>query len=72
MKSLSFSFSSDFAMQRFDRDSEVFKMIQENKESRATPRQSNTFKMLQEVLEADEKGETCRQLLLFFFSIQFV
>lgn len=45
-------------MQRFDRDSEVYKMIQENKESRAAPRQSNTFKMLQEVLEADEKGET--------------
>ncbi|XP_012718757.2 PDZ and LIM domain protein 2 [Fundulus heteroclitus] len=49
------SSSSDFAMQRFDRDSEVYKMIQENKESRAAPRQSNTFKMLQEVLEADEK-----------------
>lgn len=32
-------------------------MIQENKESRAAPRQSNTFKMLQEVLEADERGE---------------
>ncbi|XP_051951105.1 PDZ and LIM domain protein 2-like [Xyrauchen texanus] len=47
--------SSDFAMQRFDRDSEVYKMIQENKESRTAPRQSNTFKMLQEVLEADEK-----------------
>ncbi|KAG1974150.1 PDZ and LIM domain protein [Pimephales promelas] len=47
--------SSDFAMQRFDRESEVYKMIQENKESRAAPRQSNTFKMLQEVLEADEK-----------------
>lgn len=42
-------------MQRFDRESEVYKMIQENKESRAAPRQSNTFKMLQEVLEADEK-----------------
>lgn len=50
------SSSSDFAMQRFDRDSEVYKMIQENKESRTAPRQSNTFKMLQEVLEADEKG----------------
>lgn len=31
-------------------------MIQENRESRAAPRQSNTFKMLQEVLEADERG----------------
>uniref|UniRef100_A0A3P9IHD7 PDZ and LIM domain protein 2 n=1 Tax=Oryzias latipes TaxID=8090 RepID=A0A3P9IHD7_ORYLA len=54
------SSSSDFAMQRFDRDSEVFKMIQENKESRTTPRQSNTFKMLQEVLEADEKEAALR------------
>lgn len=44
-------------MQRFDKESEVYKMIQENKESRTAPRQSNTFKMLQEVLEADEKGE---------------
>ncbi|KAF0033437.1 hypothetical protein F2P81_013503 [Scophthalmus maximus] len=50
------SSSSDFAMQRFDRDSEVYKMIQENKESRTAPRQSNTFKLLQEVLEADEKA----------------
>ncbi|KAM8865838.1 PDZ and LIM domain protein 2 [Synchiropus picturatus] len=49
------SSGSDFAMQRFDRDSEVYKMIQENRESRSAPRQSNTFKMLQEVLEADEK-----------------
>lgn len=31
-------------------------MIQENKEARVAPRQSNTFKMLQEVLEADERG----------------
>ncbi|XP_062855372.1 PDZ and LIM domain protein 2 [Trichomycterus rosablanca] len=52
--------SSDFAMQRFDRDSEVYKMIQENKESRAAPRQSNTFKMLQEVLEADENEAAIR------------
>lgn len=56
VSSLCSSSSSDFAMQRFDRDSEVYKMIQENKESRTAPRQSNTFKMLQEVLEADEKG----------------
>ncbi|RXN20184.1 PDZ and LIM domain 2-like protein [Labeo rohita] len=52
--------SSDFAMQKFDRDSEVYKMIQENKESRAAPRQSSTFKMLQEVLEADEKEAAIR------------
>lgn len=47
-------------MQRFDRDSEVYKMIQENKESRVAPRQSNTFKMLQEVLEADENEAAIR------------
>ncbi|XP_039625552.1 PDZ and LIM domain protein 2 [Polypterus senegalus] len=51
--------SSD-TMQKFDRDSEVYKMIQENKESRAAPRQSNTFRMLQEVLEADEKEAAAR------------
>ncbi|XP_061527491.1 PDZ and LIM domain protein 2 [Phycodurus eques] len=49
------SSSSEPVMQKFDKDSEVYKMIQENKESRTAPRQSNTFKMLQEVLEADEK-----------------
>ncbi|MBN3300560.1 PDLI2 protein, partial [Amia calva] len=51
---------SEVAMQKFDRDSEVYKMIQENKESRAAPRQSNTFRMLQEVLEADEKEAAVR------------
>ncbi|KAM9858936.1 PDZ and LIM domain protein 2 isoform 1-T2 [Aulostomus maculatus] len=54
------SSSSDFVMQKFDKDSEVYKMIQENKESRTPPRQSNTFKMLQEVLEADEKEAALR------------
>ncbi|XP_032372924.1 PDZ and LIM domain protein 2 [Etheostoma spectabile] len=54
------SSSSEFAMQKFDRDSEVYKMIQENKESRSAPRQSNTFKILQEVLEADEKEAALR------------
>ncbi|KAM6930355.1 PDZ and LIM domain protein 2 isoform 1-T1 [Xenentodon cancila] len=54
------SSSSDFAMQKFDKDSEVYKMIQENKEYRTAPRQSNTFKMLQEVLEADEKEAALR------------
>ncbi|XP_019908480.2 PDZ and LIM domain protein 2 isoform X2 [Esox lucius] len=54
------SSSSDSVMQRFDRDSEVYKMIQENKESRTAPRQSNTFRMLQEVLEADEKEAVIR------------
>ncbi|XP_054630247.1 PDZ and LIM domain protein 2 isoform X2 [Dunckerocampus dactyliophorus] len=49
------SSSSESIMQKFDKDSEVYKMIQDNRESRVAPRQSNTFKMLQEVLEADEK-----------------
>ncbi|XP_035236027.1 PDZ and LIM domain protein 2 [Anguilla anguilla] len=52
--------NSDLSMQKFDRDSEVYKMIQENKESRAAPRQSSTFRMLQEVLEADEKEAALR------------
>nr|XP_015196203.1 PREDICTED: PDZ and LIM domain protein 2 isoform X1 [Lepisosteus oculatus] len=52
--------SSDAGMQRFDRDSEVYKMIQENKESRSAPRQSSTFRLLQEVLEADEKEAALR------------
>lgn len=58
-------------MQRFDRESEVYKMIQENKDSRAAPRQSNTFKMLQEVLEADEKGKshTLAYLLQFLTAL---
>lgn len=54
------SSSSDFAMERFDRESEVYKLIRENKESRSAPRQSNTFKLLQEVLEADEKEAALR------------
>lgn len=50
-------------MQRINHDSEVYKMIQENRESRAAPRQSNTFRMLQEVLEADERGSELTVLL---------
>nr|XP_005992651.1 PREDICTED: PDZ and LIM domain protein 2 [Latimeria chalumnae] len=54
--------SSDFdpAMKRFDQESEVYKMIQENRESKRAPRQSSTFHMLQEVLEADEKEAAAR------------
>ncbi|KAK7934182.1 hypothetical protein WMY93_005078 [Mugilogobius chulae] len=51
----SLSLSADIAMQKYDKESEVYKMIQENRGSNNVPRQSNTFKMLQEVLEADEK-----------------
>lgn len=41
-------------------DSEVFKMLQENREGRAAPRQSSSFRLLQEVLEAEERGEALR------------
>ncbi|EPY84535.1 hypothetical protein CB1_000471003 [Camelus ferus] len=37
-------------------DSEVFKMLQENREARLPPRQSSSFRLLQEALEAEERG----------------
>ncbi|XP_055975112.1 PDZ and LIM domain protein 2 [Sorex fumeus] len=39
-----------------DEDSEVYKMLQENREGRAPPRQSSSFRLLQEALEAEERG----------------
>ncbi|XP_049625441.1 PDZ and LIM domain protein 2 [Suncus etruscus] len=39
-----------------EEDSEVFKMLQENREGRGAPRQSSSFRLLQEALEAEEKG----------------
>ncbi|XP_069432135.1 PDZ and LIM domain protein 2 isoform X3 [Ovis canadensis] len=39
-------------------DSEVFKMLQENREARMAPRQSSSFRLLQEALEAEERGGT--------------
>ncbi|CAD7686884.1 unnamed protein product [Nyctereutes procyonoides] len=41
-----------------DEDSEVYKMLQENREGRVAPRQSSSFRLLQEALEAEEKGGT--------------
>ncbi|KAK2093808.1 hypothetical protein P7K49_027546 [Saguinus oedipus] len=41
-----------------DEDSEVFKMLQENREGRVAPRQSSSFRLLQEALEAEERGGT--------------
>lgn len=32
-------------------------MLQENREGRVAPRQSSSFKLLQEALEAEERGE---------------
>uniref|UniRef100_A0A8C9JPJ0 PDZ and LIM domain protein 2 n=1 Tax=Panthera tigris altaica TaxID=74533 RepID=A0A8C9JPJ0_PANTA len=39
-------------------DSEVYKMLQENGEGRVAPRQSSSFRLLQEALEAEERGGT--------------
>ncbi|XP_058146022.1 PDZ and LIM domain protein 2 isoform X2 [Dasypus novemcinctus] len=41
-----------------EEDSEVLKMLQENREGRAAPRQSSSFRLLQEALEAEERGGT--------------
>lgn len=41
-----------------EEDSEVFKMLQENRQGRAPPRQSSSFRLLQEALEAEERGGT--------------
>ncbi|NXO56717.1 PDLI2 protein, partial [Aramus guarauna] len=49
------SLGSEPAMRRLEEDSEVYKMLQENRELRAAPRQSSTFRLLQEALE-DESG----------------
>ncbi|NXB50989.1 PDLI2 protein, partial [Leucopsar rothschildi] len=48
---------SEPAMKRLEEDSEVYKMLQENRELRAAPRQSSTFRLLQEALEDEEGGE---------------
>ncbi|XP_064031535.1 PDZ and LIM domain protein 2 [Pogoniulus pusillus] len=49
------SLGSEPAMRRLEEDSEVYKMLQANRELRAAPRQSSTFRLLQEALE-DEDG----------------
>lgn len=48
---------SELAMRRLEEDSEVYKMLQENRELRAAPRQSSTFRLLQEALEDEGGGE---------------
>ncbi|XP_041280725.1 PDZ and LIM domain protein 2 isoform X1 [Onychostruthus taczanowskii] len=47
---------SEPAMRRLEEDSEVYKMLQQNRELRAAPRQSSTFRLLQEALEDEEGG----------------
>lgn len=53
-----FSVDSEGGRLRLGEDSEVFKMLQENREGRAAPRQSSSFRLLQEVLEAEERDGT--------------
>ncbi|XP_074837690.1 PDZ and LIM domain protein 2 isoform X2 [Carettochelys insculpta] len=50
------------AMRRLEEDSEVYKMMQENREVRAPPRQSNTFRLLQVALETDGRAPFPSQL----------
>ncbi|KAG6934489.1 PDZ and LIM domain 2 [Chelydra serpentina] len=52
------SLDSEPAMRRLEEDSEVYKMIQENREIRAAPRQSSTFRLLQVALETDRGAGT--------------
>ncbi|XP_075467049.1 PDZ and LIM domain protein 1 isoform X4 [Ascaphus truei] len=40
-----------------DTDSEVYKMLQDNQEADEPPRQSASFRVLQEILETEEKGD---------------
>lgn len=40
-----------------DKQSEVYKMLQENQELNEPPKQSASFLVLQEILESEEKGE---------------
>ncbi|XP_053573948.1 PDZ and LIM domain protein 2 [Bombina bombina] len=37
-------------------DSEVYKMLQGNQETKTSPRQSNSFRLLQEALESNSEG----------------
>ncbi|NXN16044.1 PDLI1 protein, partial [Indicator maculatus] len=43
-----------------DKESEVYKMLQENQESNEPPRQSASFLVLQEILESEEKGDSTK------------
>ncbi|KAL2761737.1 PDZ and LIM domain protein 2 isoform 1, partial [Daubentonia madagascariensis] len=57
-RSSSPSADSEGGSHLLDEDSEVFKMLQENREGRVAPRQSSSFRLLQEALEAEERGGT--------------
>ncbi|XP_006864454.1 PREDICTED: PDZ and LIM domain protein 2 [Chrysochloris asiatica] len=57
-RSSSPSVESEGGSHLLEEDSEVFKMLQENREGRVAPRQSSSFRLLQEALEAEERGGT--------------
>lgn len=57
-------------MRRLEEDSEVYKMIQENRELRAAPRQSSTFRLLQEALETNGGGEAGQVLVTGWWRMQ--
>lgn len=52
------SVDSEGGSRLLEEDSEVYKMLQENREARLAPRQSSSFRLLQEALEAEERGGT--------------
>ncbi|XP_030892365.1 PDZ and LIM domain protein 2-like [Leptonychotes weddellii] len=52
------SVDSEGGSRLLEEDSEVYKMLQENREARVAPRQSSSFRLLQEALEAEERGGT--------------
>ncbi|XP_039210219.1 PDZ and LIM domain protein 2 [Crotalus tigris] len=54
----SYSLDTEPTMYHLEGDSEVYKLMQENRETRAAPRQSSTFRLLQVALELDEKEGT--------------
>ncbi|XP_047573289.1 PDZ and LIM domain protein 2 isoform X1 [Lutra lutra] len=53
-----YSVDSEGGSRLLEEDSEVYKMLQENREARLAPRQSSSFRLLQEALEAEERGGT--------------
>ncbi|XP_004402259.1 PREDICTED: PDZ and LIM domain protein 2 [Odobenus rosmarus divergens] len=57
-RSSSPSVDSEGGSRLLEEDSEVYKMLQENREARVAPRQSSSFRLLQEALEAEERGTT--------------
>ncbi|ETE61190.1 PDZ and LIM domain protein 2 [Ophiophagus hannah] len=52
------SLDTEPTMNHLEGDSEVYKLMQENRDTRAAPRQSSTFRLLQVALELDEKEGT--------------